>query len=134
MLSQSLATPAPIPKIPAISSKDIRCLTDNIYFEARDQSLQGQVAVGIVTLNRTKHKSFPKNICDVVYQHKQFSWTIKPQKHSIDPVAWNTAKYAAYAALANKQYFPAIYYHNLSVNPRWGRPLLAKIGNHKFYS
>jgi len=126
--------PAPVPTIPAISSKEIRCLTDNIYHEARGESLAGQIAVAKVTINRTKHKSFPKNICEVVYQPYQFSWTIKKPKKPVDIEAWNNAKYAAYSALANKKHFPAIYYHNLSVNPKWGRPLLTKIGNHVFYS
>ena len=134
MLSQSLAIPAPVPIVPAISSKDIKCLTDNIYHEARGEPLAGQVAVAKVTINRTKHKSFPKNLCEVVYQPKQFSWTIKKPKKPVDIEAWNNAKYAAYTALASKKPFPAIYYHNLTVKPGWAhnKKVLAKIGGHVF--
>lgn len=58
--------------------KQIDCLADNIYFEARSQSLDGQVAVALVTLNRVSSETFPKTICEVVKQRTkqtcQFSW------------------------------------------------------------
>lgn len=135
MLSQSLATPAPIPKIPAISSKDIRCLTDNIYHEARNQSLQGQVAVGIVTLNRVKSKLFQSSICEVVYAPYQFSWTKDKHLRILEKDAWEIAKYAAYLALTSNYTFKALYYHTTEIRPYWAKYKLAlvTIGQHKFY-
>ena len=56
--------------------EDITCLAKNIYFEANNQSYIGQQAVAFVTLNRVYSGLYPNNICDVVFQHKQFSWTI----------------------------------------------------------
>ena len=37
----------------------IDCLTKNIYFEAKNQSIAGQIAVALVVLNRVKDKRFP---------------------------------------------------------------------------
>ena len=64
----------------------VLCLALNIYFEARDQSVEGRVAVTQVVMNRVLHPDYPDNPCDVVYQSEvypsghpvkyrcQFSW------------------------------------------------------------
>jgi len=57
-------------------NKEIKCLADNIYFEARNESVKGQVAVASVTKNRVKSKHYPNTICKVVWEHRQFSWTL----------------------------------------------------------
>ena len=44
------------------------CLAQNVYFEARNQPLAGQMAVISVTVNRMNDKRFPNTICGVVYQ------------------------------------------------------------------
>ena len=56
---------------------DAHCLAQNIYFEAGNQPLAGKIAVANVTLNRVEHDKFPNNVCDVVYQTKEWrtSWT-----------------------------------------------------------
>lgn len=127
------AVPA-VPTLPNISSKELTCLTENIYHEARGEPLAGQVMVGKVTLNRKKSGKFPTTICGVVYQPYQFSWTIKKKRKKIHENEWQDAKFAALSALADKRQIPAMYYHNLTVAPAWGRPYLMKIGNHKFYA
>ena len=66
-------------------SNEINCLALNLYFEARDQDKEGQIAVGLVTINRVLSKHYPNSICDVVWQQNknkkgnliaQFSWTL----------------------------------------------------------
>ena len=52
------------------------CLADNIYFEARGQGVQGWKAVANVVRNRVNNKKYPNDVCDVIYQRKQFSWTL----------------------------------------------------------
>jgi len=42
--------------------KELRCMSRNLYFESRDQDLQGRIAVGLVTLNRVNSKNFPNSI------------------------------------------------------------------------
>ena len=53
----------------------IDCLTKNIYFEAKNQSIAGQIAVALVVLNRVKDKRFPNTICAVIYEGPTYeSW------------------------------------------------------------
>lgn len=73
----SLST-ATYEKLPAPVRAQVDCLANNIYFEANNQSEKGQIAVGLVTMNRVNSKEFPKSVCGVVKQQKahtcQFSW------------------------------------------------------------
>jgi len=47
---------------------DLDCLARNIYYEAGNESEEGKVAVGLVTINRSNSGEFPKTICGVVNQ------------------------------------------------------------------
>lgn len=129
-------------------SKEIECLALNIYHEARDQPLEGQIAVGLVTLNRTKHNKFPNSICKVVYERTksngrkfcQFSWVCqKPRApKSNDPIWIGIQQLSAkiingeYPKLSNR-YSQVKYFHSTRINPKWKRKRLAKIGQHVFY-
>lgn len=62
---------------PFLSDKDVECLARNIFYEAGSESLEGKVAVGIVTINRVQDPRYPKNVCGVVKQRT--SQTV-PQK------------------------------------------------------
>ena len=65
-----------------VMADEVKCLAKNIYFEARNQSIQGMYAVADVTLNRVKDSRWPSTICAVVKQRDQrrgkwicqFSW------------------------------------------------------------
>ena len=50
------------------SEKQLTCLYENIYHEARNQPIAGQLAVMYVTLNRVEDSRFPDSICEVVTQ------------------------------------------------------------------
>jgi len=115
------------------------CLANNIYFEARDQSVVGQYAVALVTINRVKDKRFPDNVCDVVYQRRQFSWT-NSMKNDVpeDKKAFDVAMRIAHTVLN----YPvvdltqgALYYHNTSVKPYWSIDYtwVDQIEDHIFY-
>ena len=54
-------------------NNDLNCLAANIYKEARGESLQGKIAVGLVTINRVEDKRWPNTVCKVVKQKNQFS-------------------------------------------------------------
>src|SRR5689334_1981047 len=41
-------------------AREIRCLAENVYYEARGESLNGQYAVAEVTMNRLRAPSYPK--------------------------------------------------------------------------
>ncbi len=56
-------------------AKELRCLALNIYFEARSEPIEGQLAVAFVTVNRMQSRRYPNTLCGVVWQKRQFSWT-----------------------------------------------------------
>ena len=51
----------------------MRLMASIINCEAGGESYQGQVAVGIVVMNRVRSKQFPNTIRKVIYQRGQFS-------------------------------------------------------------
>jgi spore germination cell wall hydrolase CwlJ-like protein len=55
-------------------SQEQDCLASAVYFEARGESLEGQLAVAEVVLNRTRSGRYPTSICGVVEQPWQFSF------------------------------------------------------------
>lgn len=56
----------------------LTCLALNVYYEARAEPVEGQLAVAFVTLNRVEGTRFPDDICGVVGEKRggrcQFSW------------------------------------------------------------
>ena len=84
-----------------LDKKQMRCLALNVYFEARGEAAEGQLAVAMVTMNRVKSRHYPNSVCGVVWQRKQFSWTHdgKADRPS-DKRAWDLAqKIARFAYL-----------------------------------
>ena len=53
---------------PFVDSKDLECLARNIFYESASESTEGKIAVGVVTINRSKNPNFPESICGVVHQ------------------------------------------------------------------
>lgn len=123
-----------------ISASDFNCLAKNIYFEARGESVIGQIAIGLVTLERKQSSSFPSTICDVVREDSAFSWTSTPHKVR-NQEAYDKAKTIASIAILIKELgldiLRADHFHsiNLSKYPRWSYRFeqVAVIGNHVFY-
>jgi spore germination cell wall hydrolase CwlJ-like protein len=122
-------------------TNDIACLAKNIYFEARGQSYEGQKAVAFVTLNRVRSPLYPNNICEVVWQYKQFSWT--HDGYSNQPKDIKSFKIAtALAIYVYNKYGQvidptngAIMFHANYVRPYWRHEyqLSTIIGDHIFY-
>ena len=142
---------------------EVKCLAQNIYFEARDQSTKGQIAVALVTINRVNSKRFPDTICRVIRQASrykngkpkknkcQFSWycdgiSDKPKER----LAWKISLLISRAMLKKpgvqiKHYGEkwsiedflngAKHYHRIDVNPYWNRKMLkvVTIGDHIFW-
>jgi len=115
-----------------LPKKEFDCLVRNIYYEARGESFMGQVTVGAVTLNRVKHPAFAKTVCGVVYEKGQFSWTKDTALGKPNAKAWEACKEAAIAAQYNPQ-INALYFHNLTVKPKWSKNKGYRLGNHIFY-
>ncbi len=118
-------------KLTWLDRKELKCLVDNIYHEARGEPLAGQIAVARVTLNRVG--VWASTVCQVVYQRHQFSWTAKRTTEIKDFVAYQKAWHAAW--MSKTFDFDATHYHAERVRPGWAKKLnkLTQINNHIFY-
>jgi spore germination cell wall hydrolase CwlJ-like protein len=121
--------------------QDSMCLAKAVYFEARGEPLDGQLAVAKVVLNRANSGIFPSDICEVVTQRKQFSFVRGGQLPPVDETTatWHTA--VAIAHIARSDLAPSLpanvlWYHASYVSPPWDRwhTQAARIGAHIFYS
>lgn len=116
------------------------CLARNIYFEARGQSRKGQIAVGLVTLNRVERPEFQDTVCKVVHEPWQFSWLwIDTDRQVREPKAYQRARNIASALLSKESAIEdftdgATHYHKYTVSPNWnGVKYLFAIEDHLFY-
>ena len=130
---------------PAKSGRDLDCLTQAVYFEARGESPRGQAAVAQVVLNRVKSPAFPKTVCGVVYQGAaanrgcQFSFACDGStRRGREQGAWTRARAVAAKALSGvvlADVGSATHFHTTGVSPGWGPQMLqvAQVGLHVFY-
>jgi N-acetylmuramoyl-L-alanine amidase len=121
---------------------EANCLATAVYFEARGERLEGQLAVAKVVMNRAASGKYPSNWCGVVKQPWQFSF-VNPHSGQFPAIdvgsrAWAKAQGIARLAMANV--IPSVsedvlWYHATYVAPSWGRRLnlAQKIGTHIFY-
>jgi len=60
-----------------VDEASLRCLSTNIYFEARNQSLLGMIAVAVLTITRKDDRRFADTVCGVVHEgvHEESSRT-----------------------------------------------------------
>src|SRR6202165_4177112 len=127
-------------------AKAEKCLANAIYFEARDESVRGQIAVAQVVMNRVFSGYYPNDVCGVVYQNAhrhlacQFTFACDGRSKAIhEPDAMERAKRIATATLDGRLWLPEIgkatHYHAYWVHPWWVRTMhkLYKIGVHTFY-
>ncbi|WP_312821359.1 cell wall hydrolase [Brevundimonas sp.] len=126
-------------------SRDLECLTQAVYYEARGEGKNGMKAVAQVVLNRARHPAFPKTVCGVVFQGSnrstgcQFSFTCNGvMRAAVNRAAWNRARDVASAALSGEVYRDvgaATHFHTTAVSPAWRNSLVRvnQVGNHMFY-
>ncbi len=137
------ATPLP-PS--AFSKSEQKCLAEAVYYEARGETVKGQVAVAQVVLNRVRNPAYPGTICGVVYQNRdwlnacQFSFACDGQKHRVTEMPqWRMAQQVAKTVSAGQIWLPevgsATHYHATYVRPFWAPTMkrVTKIGLHVFY-
>jgi N-acetylmuramoyl-L-alanine amidase len=146
-----------------IDPEEAFCLAENVYYEAKGESLQGQFAVASVTLNRAKSGRFPNTICEVVRQSVKlkssntfvcaFSWyceadkkgkeiPVKNKDGSINQKVVDQFKVASMVAIkvlageVKDNTHGATHFHNPAVSqPIWATEmrLTRRLGNHDFY-
>jgi spore germination cell wall hydrolase CwlJ-like protein len=95
-----------------------------------------------VLLNRIDDRRFPNEACEVVFQHKQFSWTIDLIYKEVKNVEqWQRLYKIAEYAFMNKELVQemsqgATHYHATSVTPYWvdgNMKHVARVDKHIFY-
>ena len=130
----------------SITQREIKCLEANLWHESRNQGLLGLMAVAKTTLNRARMDGWPPNVCAVIMEPKQFSWTSLPKhkrqiklKNNIDIQSYTLVQLATHLSIATERLQidfmnGATYYHTTSVNPVWGRKMkvVGVIGDHIF--
>ena len=117
---------------------DMQCLAGAVYFESKGESLEGQLAVARVIINRAKSGRFADSLCGVVYQPSQFSFV---RRGSMPPIrmesrSWRQAVAIAQIAMEDSwdsRAEGALFFHARRVSPGWGKTKLASIDNHIFY-
>jgi hypothetical protein len=122
--------------------EEANCIAVAVYHEARGESLQGQLAVARVIMNRAASGKYPTTWCGTVKQPWQFSF-VNPRTGVMPGVdqassAWRKALGVTRLATANAVPVlstDVLWYHADYVAPSWGRRLtrVNKIGTHIFY-
>jgi spore germination cell wall hydrolase CwlJ-like protein len=119
-----------------------QCLTEALYFEARGESLEGQIAVAEVILNRVDSALYPRAVCGVVKQRGgggcQFSYVCHGKSKMREKAAADLAGRIARAMLDGAPRLltdGATHFHTRSVRPGWSKRFAhtASIGAHLFY-
>lgn len=131
----------PVPK----SGKQMSCLAEALYFEARGEPITGQLAVGEVILNRVEDSRYPSSICKVINQGTgrrfacQFTYTCDGKLETVhERKAYEMALKLAKILITThdrKLTKGSTHYHSNYVNPKWSKKFerVAKYGRHIFY-
>ena len=119
-------------------SRELECLAVGIYFEAKSESLAGQLAVGHVIANRAKSGRFPSSYCGVLFQRSQFSFIRGRSLPNVPRASRDWQDAVAIAKIVDQELHPspvgkALFFHARRVSPRWRLTRVATLGNHVFY-
>lgn len=139
------------------TNPELICLAMNLYHEARNQSVAGQLAVGFVTMNRVNDRRYPDTVCEVVMQgptrpswkdktkeypirHRcQFSWYCDGLNDTVREMGTFSRLFELseiiYANLMIDITDGATHYHADYVKPDWAetKTRTTKIDDHIFY-
>ena len=128
---------------------EIECITRNVYHESRSETEVEWKAITDVVYNRFISDKYPDDICDVVMQPSQFSWTLmkeselirreqkEPKRYNLIRkqvsewvLQWHTGHYTA-----SDDTKTAMHYHKKDVKPYWRNNYtrVAVIGEHIYY-
>lgn len=115
------------------------CLAETIYYEARGEPVDGQIAVAETVLERTRLPGFRRSICGVVYQRLQFAQTIEANLRAPRGEAWEASKVLAARVIAGEAESSLerrpTHFHAARIRPYWARSYqrIGRIGDHIFY-
>jgi N-acetylmuramoyl-L-alanine amidase len=131
----SLATP-----LPSLDAREVHCLAEVAFYEARGESERGQRMVMDVVLNRVAHPDYPKTVCGVIRQRGQFTYRRSPRAMAErgGRAAWERSVRMAAFRLSGR--LPPLtqeathFYNPRLARPEWARrgQLVAQVGDHAF--
>lgn len=137
-------------KMSQLNPEDVMCMSMNIYFEARGESLAGKIAVANVIMNRLETREYPDRICSVIRQDQQFSWyrrggaarvVLYDRQGTVieqNLEAWAESQMVAVMVMTGKvqdlSQGATHFYNPAKSKPAWRHryEVVARIGNHVF--
>tara|TARA_B100000965_G_C19505348_1_gene719375 strand:- start:346 stop:897 length:552 start_codon:yes stop_codon:yes gene_type:complete len=138
---------------------EVLCMAKNMYWESRNQTVEGLIAVGNVVMNRVSDNRYPDTVCEVIEQGPtykswkdentyypiknkcQFSWycdgktdEIPDNDYKIFEIIYDIAMKVEGGYLEDRT-SGATHYHAYYVLPSWAKTKTrtAKIADHIFY-
>lgn len=135
VFEESLAEPQSSDGL-SLSDADMTCLAKIIHHESANQPESGQLAVAHVVLNRLASPRFPKTVCAIALQPRQFF-----NVHAYDPSGdrrWANSQRIARMAVEGygDHHAPgALFFHTAGHNSAFfrSRPRVTQIAGHVFY-
>jgi spore germination cell wall hydrolase CwlJ-like protein len=130
--TRAVTTPSP-------ASRDVTCLAEALYFEARGTGEVGKEAVGHVVLNRMKNREFPNTVCGVISDRCQFSYRCDGRPDTLTDTASRARAFrTAETVLGGTPDITsgALFFHSARVkNPGWfnTRQRVGTFGGNVFY-
>jgi spore germination cell wall hydrolase CwlJ-like protein len=127
--------------------RQLKCMADNVYYEAAHEPAEGKIAVAQIVMNRVASSAFPDDPCAVIYQrtvfHKrvtcQFTWLCdgsvnrRPIQENLYRESMDAAKMVLLEGFRLPSLDGALFYHADYVDPRWNKVKITVIGRHIFY-
>jgi N-acetylmuramoyl-L-alanine amidase len=122
-------------------AREVRCLAEAVYYEAKGEPRRGQEAVAEVVANRVASRAYPNTFCGVVYQRSarvcQFSWACSGRR-APSGIQWQRASDIAERVVDGWRPGVAVgatHFHATFVSPSWSRVYrrVTSIGGHVFY-
>ena len=114
---------------------EMHCLANAVYFEARGEPFEGQLAVAQAIINRVASGHYADTICGVIAQRGQFSFN--RSRTPIKGTDWRNALGIARIAVTDMwhEIAPrAVSFHAARLSPGWhDKTRIVQIGNHIFY-
>jgi spore germination cell wall hydrolase CwlJ-like protein len=137
-MSRNAPEAAVAPEVSRASERDVSCLAEAVYFEARGTGLTGESAVAHVVVNRAASAKFPKSICGVVGDGCQFSYRCDGRADVLaEPGARARAFKVAETVLRGAPDITegALFFHSAHAAPGWfnSRPRIGTFGGNVFY-
>jgi spore germination cell wall hydrolase CwlJ-like protein len=121
------------------SARELACLAEAIYFEARGTGTTGETAVAHVVVNRAESPKFPgRSVCAVISDGCQFSYRCDGRPDVLaDPSSRARAYRVAETVLAGAPDITkgALFFHSAAAAPGWfkSRPRVGTFGGNVFY-